>query len=90
MNGPLIATTKTMQDAADAAYARMIWWEGIKQLGVTQADMAVEWFKERCERGFFDIKRPSTPPPEWVDKLISPPADEFPAFNIPAQERTTS
>lgn len=68
--GAMIADPK-MQDAADAAYSRQIWWEMTKLVlektqGITLsqdktsidvADEAVKQFKKRCESGFFDVKR---------------------------------
>lgn len=62
-----------LQDAADSAYMKVIWWESTKIMlqdtcskhdNVQSAEIAkavpvkiVEDFKARCESGFFDVKR---------------------------------
>jgi hypothetical protein len=59
-----------LQDVADSAYARQIWWEMRKELmkiqgwhppnGLTDAEIADEIsldFQSRCAEGFFDVKR---------------------------------
>lgn len=60
-----------LQDAADSAYARQLWWESTKIVledvhgkveGIHAAsqnipDNIVKDFIKRCESGFFDVKR---------------------------------
>lgn len=71
MNSPMIVNNE-LQDAADSAYARQIWYETTKMRyqhvldNVTinnleefnfASDTIVNEFKPRCESGFFDVKR---------------------------------
>lgn len=56
---------QALQDAADEAFAKNIWWETMKtqlpERGMDdpgrRCDLVVEAFKKRCESGFFDVKR---------------------------------
>lgn len=62
---------ETMQDAADAAFARMIWWEATKLIAArviedwtpsaseakSFAEQVTNDFKNKLESGFFDVNR---------------------------------
>lgn len=72
MSGPYVVDPK-MQNAADSAYARQIWWEAAKVMlskdcvtpnssesMITVPDNLVKSFIQKCEQGFFDVKRESS------------------------------